>query len=69
MQEIERTGGHICRMAWGLSIGRTTMYRWIERWGLWPAINEARRKRFEGTEPVTEESAALLERTRLAFRG
>lgn len=64
--EIERTGGHMARTAWLMNVTRTTLYRWLKMWELWPVVNAARRQRFEGTEVNAGNN--LIERTRMALR-
>jgi len=72
IRELERTGGHISRTAWLMNLGRMSVYRYIERFGLWPVVNRTRRERLEGRQPTptTEPvNTTLMERTRLALRG
>lgn len=65
-KELDETGGHIARTAWRMNVGRMTIYRWLKAWGMWPVVNEARRKRLEQKAAVPEDN--LVELTRLAMR-
>lgn len=65
-KDLEFTKANLSRTASLMFVGRSTVYRMIDAWGLWPYVNEIRRKRLEQTQV---EADGLLQRTKLALRG
>jgi hypothetical protein len=65
-KDLIATGGDISRAAHRTAVSRKAAYNMIKYWGLWPLVNECRRKRYEATEV---DGSNLIQRTHLAMRG
>lgn len=63
--DLQWAEGNISRAAWKMNISRSVAYRMVRTWGLWPLVNELRKKKYEAVEVAD----GLLQLAKMSLRG